>query len=144
MTGIDSEAWQCQDCGGQFIGDRTPDDLCGPCIAGRLARPGEVVRYDVGGWISGPSADTGPVPVGPYETEREARVASLWATHGREHQMSIEAANLAQLAAELSVVELGAWDKRIIEWLAGYEPSTVTVICGLIRRARAAGQGGPA
>jgi hypothetical protein len=75
----------------------------------------------------------------PFATERDARAASLWATHGREHGMSIESANLSDLAAELSGVQLGAYDKRIIDWLAGWEPSTVTVICGLIKRARAAG-----
>jgi acetyl esterase/lipase len=72
---------------------------------------------------------------GPFETERQALAASLWATHGRDAGMGMAAANLADLAAALSGVELGAWDKRIIEWLAGYEPSTVAVICGLISRA---------
>jgi hypothetical protein len=45
---LDSESWQCAGCGGQFIGNRTPDDLCGPCIAHRLAGPaGEIPRLDV-------------------------------------------------------------------------------------------------
>lgn len=30
---VDSEAWTCARCGGQMIGDRTPDDLCRQCIA---------------------------------------------------------------------------------------------------------------
>src|SRR5258706_4614898 len=42
---IDSESWTCQQCHGQFIGNRTPDDLCGPCIAHRLAEP--IPRLDV-------------------------------------------------------------------------------------------------
>jgi hypothetical protein len=78
---------------------------------------------------------------GPFEAEREASAASLWAQQGREQGMTQAAANLAGLAAALSGVELGSYDKRIIEWLAGWEPSTVAVICGLISRARALGAG---
>lgn len=39
MTGpqLDSESWTCASCGGLFIGGRTPDDLCGQCLASRLA-----------------------------------------------------------------------------------------------------------
>jgi hypothetical protein len=74
---------------------------------------------------------------GPYETERQAAAASLWATSGRDAGMPMDKANLAEIAAALSGVDLGAWDRRIIEWLAGYEPSTTAVICGLIERARA-------
>jgi hypothetical protein len=51
----------------------------------------------------------------------------------------MRAMNLAALAAECSGIRLGAYDKRIIEWLANYEPFTVAVICGLISRARQAG-----
>ena len=32
-------------------------------------------------------------------------------------------------------VELGAYDRSILEWLAGWEASTVQVIIGLITRA---------
>jgi hypothetical protein len=41
-------------------------------------------------------------------------------------------------------VELGAFDVRILNWLAGYEAATVQVVIGLISRAYAAGveQGG--
>jgi hypothetical protein len=74
---------------------------------------------------------------GPYETEREALRASLWEQQGRK--LDQRAMNLADLAAECSGIRLGAYDKRIIEWLANYEPSTVAVICGLISRARQAG-----
>ena len=37
---IDSQAWICDACGGQIIGDRPPDDLCTSCVADALARPG--------------------------------------------------------------------------------------------------------
>jgi len=43
---IDSEAWTCSGCGGQMIGSRTPDDLCGPCIAARLGRSAAAADHD--------------------------------------------------------------------------------------------------
>jgi hypothetical protein len=75
-------------------------------------------------------------PHGPYQTERQAAAASLWASHGRDIGLPMDKANVAELAAALSGVHLGEWDRRIIEWLSGYEPSTVAVVCGLITRAR--------
>jgi hypothetical protein len=74
---------------------------------------------------------------GPYETEREALAASLWEQQGRKQDQ--RTMNLADLAAECSGIRLGAYDRRIIEWLAMWEPATVAVICGLISRARQAG-----
>jgi hypothetical protein len=74
---------------------------------------------------------------GPYETERQAAAVSLYEQQGRKQDM--RAMNLADLAAECSGIALGAYDRRIIEWLANYEPATVAVICGLISRARQAG-----
>jgi hypothetical protein len=37
-------------------------------------------------------------------------------------------------------VELGAYDHAIVQWLAGWEPSTVAVMAGLISRAHEAGK----
>ena len=37
-------------------------------------------------------------------------------------------------------VYLGAYDHRIAEWLAGWEPSTVAVIAGWVQRASEGGQ----
>jgi hypothetical protein len=39
-------------------------------------------------------------------------------------------------------VKLGAFDHRIVLWLAGWEPSTCAVIAGLIARAHEAGATG--
>src|SRR5260221_10786940 len=36
---VDSVLWRCACCGGEFIGGRTPDDLCTACIAAALTRP---------------------------------------------------------------------------------------------------------
>ena len=38
-------------------------------------------------------------------------------------------------ACEQAGVQLGAWDERILAWLAGWEDSTCAVVAGLIRRA---------
>ena len=43
------------------------------------------------------------------------------------------------LAGVLSGVELGAWDRRIAGWLAGWDSATVLTIASWIARARAAG-----
>jgi hypothetical protein len=78
---------------------------------------------------------------GPFQNDREALMASLYHQQGRPQntQVSTAALNLADLDGALSGVELGDWDRRIVEWLAGWEPSTVAVVCGLIRRARETG-----
>jgi hypothetical protein len=43
------------------------------------------------------------------------------------------------LLEALDGIELGAYDRRIVEWLAGWEISTVGTIASLLYRARAAG-----
>ena len=50
--------------------------------------------------------------------------------------------NLAMLraACEGADVELGAYDLRILAWLAGWEPQVCAVVAGLITRARSHGE----
>jgi hypothetical protein len=82
---------------------------------------------------------------GPYETEREAVEASLWLVRDKGTGRDMGKSNLDDLtgaAADANVV-LGAYDQRILEWLAGYEPQTCAVIAGLIRRAYSAGTTDP-
>ncbi len=45
------------------------------------------------------------------------------------------------LAGVLAGIELGAWDRRIAEWLAGWDASTVLTVASWIARARAEGPG---
>jgi hypothetical protein len=76
---------------------------------------------------------------GPFSTGREASEAGkAWPVGGQDGP----AASLAMLmdACLGSGVQLGAWDARIVEWLAGFEPSTCAVIAGLICRAHQAGR----
>ena len=54
------------------------------------------------------------------------------------------AAEQAQiLAGVLAGIELGAWDRQIVQWLAGWDTCTVLTVASLIARARAAGMAGP-
>jgi hypothetical protein len=43
------------------------------------------------------------------------------------------------LAGVLAGIELGAWDQRIVEWLAGWDTCTALTVASLIARARATG-----
>ena len=47
----------------------------------------------------------------------------------------------AILAGVLDGVELGAWDLRVVGWLAGLDTSTALTIASWIARAREAGHG---
>jgi hypothetical protein len=50
-----------------------------------------------------------------------------------------EAERAGILAAALAGIELGAWDRRILEWLAGWDACTVLTVASWIARAREAG-----
>ena len=43
------------------------------------------------------------------------------------------------LAGVLTGIELGAWDRRILEWMAGWDACTVLTVASWIARSRAAG-----
>ena len=78
---------------------------------------------------------------GPFETEREARAAAHsvvtpddgWSILHRDQNRL-----LLERACSAADVELGAFDRRILDWLSGFEDSTCSVIAGLIARASAA------
>ncbi len=69
---------------------------------------------------------------GPYTTEQDA-LADLPdlptgpPSHARLKQMTD--------ACSTAGVEVGDYDRRVLEWLAGWEPATVQVVADLIRRA---------
>lgn len=82
---------------------------------------------------------------GPYETEEQAHaewlpqaVRDLAA--GAQGHLAREWCTDALLGAcQQAGVTLGAYDERIIRWLAMWEPETVQVIIGLVDRAHEAG-----
>lgn len=43
-------------------------------------------------------------------------------------------------ACSAAGVELGGFDRRIVDWLAGWEDSTVQVVIGLVARAHESGR----
>jgi hypothetical protein len=80
------------------------------------------------------------VPYGPYEIEQQARadVAYIHEQSWRSVRPgALAEANLARLTdvCERAGVVLGAFDSRILGWLANYEPETCAAIAGLISRA---------
>jgi hypothetical protein len=87
------------------------------------------------------------MPNGPYETEADALAGPLAreirALHasGRvrsgdpDHLVSGTQYDYLMAACAAAGVELGAWDRRVLAWLANWEPAMVQVLCGLITRA---------
>ena len=69
--------------------------------------------------------NAGQVPGGPVEVPPAGFVP--------------EAVRAEILAAVLAGIELGAWDQRILGWLAGWDAATVVTIASWIVRARTAG-----
>jgi hypothetical protein len=79
---------------------------------------------------------------GPYETEAQAReaVRAIYeAAHATSRRGVMAEGNhkLLEDACRVAGVQLGAYDHRILTWLAGWEPQTCAVVAGLISRAAA-------
>ena len=67
-----------------------------------------------------PQVPAGPVEAAPRGFAPEAELAGI-------------------LAGALRGIELGAWDRRIAAWLAGWDTSTVLTVASWIARARDCG-----
>jgi hypothetical protein len=65
------------------------------------------------------------VPVGPVEV-----APSGFAPEAEQERILFEV---------LGDVELGAWDRRMVGWLAGWDAATVLTVASWIARVRAAG-----
>lgn len=88
---------------------------------------------------------------GPYDLEEQTYVepmpTAVTALHdsgrvrsGDPDRLVRDTQARALLAAVLDAgVEIGEFDRRILVWLAGWEPSTVQVLIGIISRAGARG-----
>lgn len=69
-----------------------------------------------------------------FETEREAIDAC--GMRGWEPSAAAGRNELALLeACAAAGVHLGAYDRRVLAWLSGWEPQTVAVVVGIILRA---------
>ena len=83
---------------------------------------------------------------GPFETYRHAAHAAHAAIPPAGGSSVLSAAQNRQLlgrALEAAGVEMGRYDDRIAEWLAGFEDSACAVIAGWVTRAYAAGKSAP-
>ena len=95
--------------------------------------------------MEGPGHDS--TDHGPFDTEQQARelpaVQAVYdafrADPGIGKMQPHEQRMLLDALAEAGVY-LGAYDHRIVEWLANWEPQTVAVIAGWITRASQAAE----
>ncbi len=81
-------------------------------------------------------------PHGPYQAAGEARAdaADVYAqARARNNPRLMGPLNIEALLGALAAarVELGTYDRRIVGWLAGWEPEVVQVVIGWIERAHA-------
>lgn len=91
----------------------------------------ELARFDVypPGWLPGP-LDEQPVSVYPPYSARRGP----WVFDTRADRRDA-------LAHALIGVELGAYDRGILDWLALWDNSTVATVVSLLHRTRLAGGG---
>jgi hypothetical protein len=80
---------------------------------------------------------------GPYETERQARTSVRHILDSPTGTGAWKDGNhrLLEGACQAVGVKLGAYDHRVLLWLASFEPQICAVIAGLITRARALAPG---
>lgn len=82
---------------------------------------------------------------GPFSTQAEAHAAALALGGPPEPGRSIlsedQCRQMLTRACEEAGVTLGAYDARILAWLAGWEDGACGVIAGLVTRAAAKGNG---
>jgi hypothetical protein len=80
---------------------------------------------------------------GPFETEGQALATpTVRAVYGAYEagitSLRDGAADLLLSACEEAGVTLGHYDRRILVWLAGFEPQAAAVVAGVIARAAVA------
>lgn len=134
---------------GRRIGGGWVAEVEGPGVSERSDPFG--TRLQAQRWADDRAADTrrpGAIAgtLGPFETEREARelpaVRAVYAAFDRDPGAGRMAPHIHRMLSEACTaagVQLGAYDRRILAWLAGWEPQTCAVIAGLISRANLAG-----
>lgn len=78
--------------------------------------------------------------MGPFDSEQQARAAAHVIVPPTRLSILTTAENrqLLEDVCERAGVNLGAYDRRILLWLAGWEDATCAVVAGLITRAHEA------
>lgn len=79
---------------------------------------------------------------GPFESEDQARTTAAVRAIYEAYRAGITSlhdgsAELLLSACEQAGVTLGAYDRRILSWLAGFEPQAAAAVAGIINRAAA-------
>jgi hypothetical protein len=79
---------------------------------------------------------------GPFESEDQARTTSTVRAIYEAYRAGITSlhdgsADLLLSACEQAEVTLGAYDRRILVWLAMFEPQAAAAVAGIINRAAA-------
>lgn len=82
---------------------------------------------------------------GPHETESDAaaRVSDIYAAFHKRGVMQAKTLDRLLDVCERSGVQLGAYDRHVLKWLAGQKPEVAQVMIGVIGRASAAAHDGP-
>jgi hypothetical protein len=75
------------------------------------------------------------IPTGPIETRPDGAIP--YPEHGAPRGAVADLFR-GELLAALDGVELGAYDRRIVDWLAGWDGTTVATVCSWLVRARSA------
>ncbi|MEV0149061.1 MULTISPECIES: hypothetical protein [unclassified Nonomuraea] len=68
---------------------------------------------------------TGPIDAAPYDAIR-----------GDNGEFAGQEIREDALLQALEGIQLGTHDRRIVSWLAGWEPSTVATVCSWLHRTR--------
>lgn len=74
----------------------------------------------------------------PYDV-RDDRFEHLHATNTEAWRVAVRIDRLTALCEPLHGLEVTDYERGVLDWLAGWETSTVAVLAGLLHRARAAG-----
>jgi hypothetical protein len=77
---------------------------------------------------------------GPFETQRQSadsvrHIYDAMRASTRRGVMAEEGHKLLDEACTAAGLEVGAYDHRVMQWLAGFEPEMCAVVAGLITRA---------
>ncbi|MDA8321832.1 MAG: hypothetical protein M0030_18780 [Actinomycetota bacterium] len=128
-----------------WVDDRIDDGTDLQWLADRVAVR---LRDMAAEWLG--SAEPGRrAGTGPFDSEAQVRelpaVRAIWdrrrAAYPRPEasaEIRAAAAGLIEAACERSGVMIGAYDRRLIGWLAGFSPEYCAVFAGLISRAGSA------
>ena len=92
--------------------------------------------------MSGPTRPAAPPPPGRHDHPPEMARLPGGPVDEPPAGFVPQAEQARILAGVLAGIELGAWDRQIVQWLANWDTCTVLTVASLIARARAAGAAG--